>query len=280
MTVPLLGKWYDTRIGVPRYLRSRPRTGNLGVKPESDARLDLVSVAFNNPEMVATQANLLASRLEDPYELCVVDNSSDAVATVEVASVAARSGSHYLRPPALPVSVRRDPSLSHGLTLNWAYRNWLAPRGASFVGTLDHDVFPLRRTSLIDELGGEVIWGLPQERLDDPSIWYPWPGLTVIDARQLDLRSVDLRPDSRRGYDTGGGLLERAVSISGRPIAAARPRVEHRYQRFDGSTDPQSSYVELIDDWVHVINGSNWAESPWTAGKVEFVKGLTGPPTN
>jgi hypothetical protein len=218
--------------------------------------LDLVTIAFNNSHVVSEQIRLMRANLRDPFSHTVADNSSDRSLSREIELLCARQQVSYVRLPHTHSSPY-DPSSSHGRALNWAWRNYIAPRSAPYFGFLDHDVFPVRPTSLLQHLRDQPVWGHLQTR---GSRWYPWPGLCVFDARWLGDRQLDFRPG--RGFDVGGTLYDLLCPSLSRD-SLEWPSMSYGRLREGGDTPqdgdiPQDDLYEMIGDWLHTINGSGW----------------------
>jgi len=234
--------------------RAGATAGNGGPVVEAldeTALVDLATIAFNNVAVIAEQARLLKKYLADPFAHTVFDNSSDPDCSQSIEAVCRSLDVGYIRLPRSPVAT---PSESHGLALTWAYRNHLAPRGADYFGFLDHDVFPIRQTRLIELVQDQGVAGHLQQRGDR---WYLWPGFCFF-ARGLvgDLK-LDFMPAP--GVDTGGAIWEPLYSKLDR---SALPQLPHRYEGLREGGDPQRDLVEYIGDWLHMINASGWKDSP------------------
>jgi hypothetical protein len=262
-----------------RFLRTKPAPAP---RPP-DAPLAVAVVAFNNPDLIFWQRRLLAERLEDPFDYVVVDNSTDAGAAERTGLFCAREGLRYVRVP-VALAPRRDGSYSHGLALNWAVRHVLGAYGR--VAFIDHDLFPVRRTSILKALGSSPFYGHIQRR--GPR-WYLWPGFAFFDLEKIGRGRLDFMPG--KGLDTGGGNW---ASIFSRLDPAERPGPRHRYARLpDLLAAPPEDWeartlqdpgegeitrlvqgeelVEFIGDWMHLFNGSNWRGAP---GKREAMETL------
>lgn len=212
--------------------------------------LDLVTIAFNNAHVVSEQIRLLGTNLRDAFSCTVVDNSSHRSRSREIEELCGVSKIPYVRLPRTSSSAY-DPSASHGRALNWAWRNYIRPRAARYFGFLDHDVFPVRPTSLVERLQSQPVWGHLQTR---GTRWYLWPGLCAFDAGWLAGRDLDFRPSP--GVDVGGRLSE----ILDRSLARDSlewPALTYRQLR-DGGEIPQDHLYEEIGDWLHTVNGSGW----------------------
>jgi hypothetical protein len=215
--------------------------------------LDLVTVAYNEPDLIIEQHKRLGQHLTDPYHYTVIDNSLDAAARQTILDWAQREGVAYVGLPLNPFSGRR-PSDSHGLALNWTYEHYLKPRSAAYVGFLDHDLWPIGRVSVVPLLQTQPAFGSLQERGER---WYLWPGFAFFRGDLLAKHHPDFMPSP--GLDTGGGNWSKLFSALDR--AAWRFPVR-QYRKVADEGNAQADVMEMFDgSWRHLINGSNWAES-------------------
>jgi hypothetical protein len=236
------------------------RVAHAETPPEAGV-LDLVTVAYNSRWAIEEQIRRLRANLRDPFRYTVLNNSSRMSEREAIESLCDDEQVGHV---SLPNNPGANPSTSHGLALTWAWRHFLAPRNAQYVGFVDHDVFPMRSTHVISRLGLSGVYGYQQER---QGVRYLWPGFCFFERRVLEGVAVDFRP--KPGLDTGGGLwplvfskLERS-SVS-EPI--------HRYETLSGEGDLK---VEYFDEWLHTINASNWMPADSRAAFVrKWLEGI------
>lgn len=225
----------------------------------------LVTIAFNNPVVIAIQIILLRRFLLDDYVLIVADNSSRPQARTLLGSVCEKLGTQYVSIPRFPLAL--GPSESHAMALNWVNSNIFLPSKAAYFGFLDHDIYPFCKTSIMSFFNEFNAIGLKQER---KNLWYLWPGFVFFNNLFLQSAKVDFRPDPKRALDTGGRLY-----------------FSHNYQRRQNEIlflkekyfysdakekKPQISTYSLIEDWIHTRNGSYWTScSPREDAIIHFL---------
>ena len=160
----------------------------------------LVTVAFGDPELVSWQARLLRHYVPNvPY--VVVDNSlSDEVAR-EIFRVAGGAGAAYLRAPANPWS-GDAASRSHGIVLNWTWRNVIVPGEPQAFGFIDHDIFPTAPTDPFAPLADQDVYGIVRT---SGSRWFLWAGFCMFRFAAVRDKALDFGQDWFVGLDTGGG---------------------------------------------------------------------------
>jgi hypothetical protein len=223
-----------------------------------DEVLDLVTVAFNNPQLLAEQHRLLEKNVLDPFVWTIADNSSDDHARAEIRLYCLE---HHLPLIDLPRSpyTGRNPSRSHGESLNYVYRRYLQPRKAKYIGLLDHDVFPVAPTRIIPELVQSQVFG---RVVHQNGAWYIWPGLAFFGRSILDRHRVDFNPCP--GLDTGGSnfeLLYRELNV------ATIDRMGHRIDRVFDQEHGFWNY-EVLGSWIHTQNGSAWRPNDMATSSV------------
>lgn len=225
-------------------------TGCDASRLEDADRVDVATVAFNNADVIGEQIRLIGKNLSDPHEYTVADASDDADASRGIRAHCEAGGVGYIRLPRSR-SARLDPSAAHGRALNWLFRKFLRPRGARYAGLIDHDVFPIRPTSVIEAIGRAPAWGHMQRGRGG---WYLWPGLCFFDMGAVGGRELDFRPG--RAGDTGARNHEALFRDIDEADIVPPP---HTYGRLrEGNGDPQSHGYELIGDWLHTFNASHW----------------------
>ena len=94
-----------------------------GERLPDPARLDLATIAFNNPMVISEQIRLLRKNLQDPFEYTVADQSPDPELAARIRRVCAEAEVGYLMLPR--GRLRLNPSISHGRALNWVLANYL-----------------------------------------------------------------------------------------------------------------------------------------------------------
>lgn len=213
------------------------------------AAVDIVTVAFNNEMVIEQQERLLRKYLLDSFSYTVADNSSDPEKRVIIRQLCIEKGIGYVSLPPNPYN-GKNSSFSHGLALNWIYNNYIIPRKIECFGFIDHDIYPVKPTSILSFLEQAPVFGLIQERGDK---WYLWPGFCFFLRDFIDARIVDFLPG--KDSDTGGRNWE---SIYSKLDRQQIPVVNHEYGNLREGTDPQSDLYEKIGDWVHTFNASYW----------------------
>jgi hypothetical protein len=240
------------------------RSLNTSNAPLSDDNvLDLITVAFNNDALIEHQIGLLKQNLADPHHYTVIDNSNRAEMRAQIEALCAREGAAYVGLPANPYD--GHPGLSHGAALNWAHRHYIAPRRARYWGSIDHDMYPIRRTTIIPHLQACGLYGVLHFNGD---AWYLWPGFGFFARWRTQRVAMNFLPVP--GLDTGGGNWQRLYS--GNPKSTVpTPSFAYIDLRAGEGETAQAARAERHGDWLHMVNGSNWAAAD---GKLELFEAL------
>lgn len=224
----------------------------------------LASIAFNHPRLISEQIRLLEKNLRDPYHLIVFDNSSNLNAADEIERVCAASGEEY----------RRLSTRMHHEGLNQAARELLS-EDDPFIGFLDHDIFPIRETTLIDKIAEAGFYGVGQRHPATGHL-YIWPGFCFFSREWLNGRPLDfsgLRDgDKRNDGDTGSSLWPLFKDEDWEKLF--RPRHFHEPIRKPDEYGLQSWGYEVIGDWMHMTNGSGWMRVPEAKERERLLFGL------
>ncbi len=228
-------------------------------------RLAVITVAFNNPAVVLEQARRLRRHLVDDFDWYVVDNSTDRAARQPIAEAAALGGGTCVTIDRNPYRALGSPS--HGFALDVAWRALVRHSARQHVALLDHDVFPIRPTSLVANIGTSALAGMLQIR---DHRWYAWPGLLVVDVTRFDVDRLTFMPGG--GVDTGGHVPAALRGDGGRACLREMEATEVRIRHTDGRL--QSDFVMMIGDWLHLLNASGWCEVPNPVDRMAMVEAL------
>lgn len=215
--------------------------------------LAIASIAYNAPDAVDHQLRLLSKHLTDDHHVCVFDGSSDEEAAARIGQLAYEHGAAHMR-----LLTR-----THHEALNQAAKRLLAGGDADIVGFLDHDVFPVRQTTVVDKVDGVGFYGVGQ-RHPATGVLYPWPGFVWfsrdwVAGRELDFGGI-LSADPRYNGDTGSLLWPLFREEDWQNLF----RAEHGYRALREPDDHglQSWGYEVIGDWIHLSNASHWMAVP------------------
>ena len=245
-------------MGPPRPpLRVAPggRSGALRAVLEQLSGKNLIaSIAFNAPWTIGWQLRFVTRHLDNAAFL-VADNSTDPQAAQQSPRCAREARVAYLELPENPYQGRRYASRSHGLALNWVYRNVMRELRPAAWGFFDHDLFPTRAFDPEKRLRGQPFYGELERR---PGGAYLWPGYCLF-SREADRDALlDFRQDWFVGLDTGGMNAE---LVAGHPQFASMTFAKSRSIGPGRNVAVTIDEIDWFDDCVHLGNASGWYRS-------------------
>ena len=129
------------------------------------SNFDIYTVAFNNVEVIDYQIRLLKKYLKDEHFHIIADNSNDKEKSEKIKKLCVKYGVWYIK---LPENILFC-SLSHGAALNYLYRNYVEKRKPKYFWLLDHDIFPIKNTSILDHFWNQDFYGY---LVDKHRRWY------------------------------------------------------------------------------------------------------------
>ncbi len=156
---PLTQKYKTLRYRLVNsiHLRRPARKGDAGALAASiRGKKVLVTVAFSDPQLIEWQAQLMRTYVSQPVYL-IADNSPDDASAAEIAMIAQRHRCPYVRLPANPWG---RGSRSHGISMNWLWRNIILPGEPEAFGFLDQDLFPTAPDDPFSALSTQDFYGL------------------------------------------------------------------------------------------------------------------------
>ena len=228
---------------------------HLPLSPLKEKSLDIITVAFNNVELIQYQEHFLHRFIQDPYLHIVVDNSTDLKVREQLYQFCLENKIAYI---SLPKNFMNwvGGSYSHAAALNYTYKHIIQKRRPFAFGQIDHDLFPTRPISIINKLSKQPIYG--PLRLRD-QWWYLSAIMSFFQYDFVKDKKVDFMPvtPDKIYLDSGGGNWYSLYSQLNRErIIFPNECIEPLR---DGG-DRHGDSLEFFDDklWLHTINGSCW----------------------
>jgi hypothetical protein len=215
---------------------------------DDTTKIHLFVIAYNSPSLIYDQIILINKFLdEDEYIYNVIDNSSDSLARKEIENICLAKGIKYI---SVPNHFLSNASYSHGFALNFTYKTIIQRLNIKLFGFLDHDIFPIKKTSLFSKVNSKPIYSLPQKRFDKKI--YPWPGFCFFNSKLLSIRDLDFSPSLKFHCYTGG------LNIFDKKYFNEAISKNVFLLKKDPSAKIQNQAYQIIDDWIHFYNGSFW----------------------
>lgn len=245
------------------------KTCNLQVRPSEEKSVDLITVAFNNAELIRLQHAFVEKNIRDPHQQIIVDNSTKEDVREEIFAFCQSHGLTYLGMPKNLLN-KVGGSYSHAMTMNYTYRRLIRKRRPYAFGQIDHDLFPIQHVSILEKLENQPVYGPLRDRGNE---WYLSAIMSFFRFDFVRDKRVDFMPvtpttaylDSGGGnwYDVYSRLDKKGLVFPDECIEALREggdRHRDSLEYFDGK------------NWLHTINGSCWKAVD--AGKENMIREL------
>ena len=228
------------------YGRRAARGGDLAAVARIIAGRDvLVTIAFDDPEAIFWQALLIRHYVPRALHI-IVDNSSDERAA-EIAAVAARCELPYLR---LPRNPWRSSSRSHGIALNWVWRNVLCPGAPRAFGFIDDDLFPTAPDDPFTPLDIQSFFGVIREA---GQRWFLWAGYCMFRFDAVSDKQLDFGQDWFIGLDTGGANWNVLYRLFKR---ATLQEAQSIFTPYKAGVEVHDGPLQWCGTWLHEVGTS------------------------
>ncbi len=234
----LINRWYLARPA---------RAGDVAsVARGLRGRKVLATVAFNDPEAIAWQWQLVRRYVPNALYL-IADNSASESKATAIAEIARAHAIAYVRLPANPW---RWPSRSHGLALNWVWQNVIRLGEPEAFGFIDDDIFPTEPNDPFAPLATQDFFGLA--RTAGPR-WFLWAGFCVFRFDRVKHAPLDFGQDWFAGLDTGGGNWQ----VLYRHADPARMRwLDTTFVPYREGVDTVDGALQWCGTWLHEIGST------------------------
>lgn len=234
------------------FTNKKPIFSNLDKSKLENANLIIITIAFNNIEIIKLQHSYLKQNLKEKFDYIIVDNSNLENISFQIFEYCMENNISYIKLPLNPFS--GNPSKSHGIALNWAYEHIIKIFKPVFFGFIDHDILPFKETSITPFIK-DGIFGLIQERNEK---WYLWPGFCFYEYNFISKIKLNFMPTI--GLDTGGSnYYSLYKNINKNNIYKIKQiyfdlEKKETVDKFNNIGE----IVEIIGNWVHIMRTSNW----------------------
>lgn len=162
------------------------------VNEKKSNEFEIYTIAFNNEKVINYQIKLMKKNFTDNNLHIIVDNSSDNKIAKKIKWICINTDTMYVRLPRNTLF----SSQSHALSLNYTYKNIIEKRWCKYFWFLDHDIFPIKKTSILSNLKKQKMYGylLDREKLEYArNAWTIRPWFCFFDmniSKKFDFRPV------------------------------------------------------------------------------------------
>jgi hypothetical protein len=251
------------------HVRRRQRGGDTSLAQRIRGRRVLVSIAYDDPEVIDMQASAVARFVPGAFYV-IADNSSDDALARDIAAVAVRHAVPYVRLPRLASS--KDGSRSHGLALDWTWRNVIRPSQPEAFGFLDDDLFPTGPDDPFAMLGQQPVFGLIRTAGER---WFLWAGFCFFRFDAARHLKLNFGQDWFKGLDTGGGnwnVLYRRLDHGSLVFSPTH------FEPYRPGADPVHDSIQWCGQWLHEVGQTRRAgRLEQAADKRRHIKDILSP---
>jgi len=162
------------------------------INPQEAKEFEIYTVAFNNAKVIEYQIKLCEKNIKDEFLHIIIDNSIDKKASSDIKNVCIKYKKMYIR---LPQNTLYS-SQHHTLALNYTWINIVQKRMCRYFWFLDHDIFPVKKTSILPILKQQKLYGYlidKYRRWFMWNAWFLWPWFSFFDktlSRKFDFGLV------------------------------------------------------------------------------------------
>lgn len=271
------------------YVRYCSWLASIASKPEKDAEKDrencellVVTIAFNKPDLIKKQLELMQENFKDKdYIHVIADNSNKKALREEIADICNKANVRYVPVPRFLNQLSRTRlfwyGVSEGTALNWLWNKYIIGIKPRRMAIIDHDLLPIKETSLIDKLGTNDFYGADRFRGD--SSWYLWPGYVIFNCNKMWDKRISFQPCfiGKTFLDAGGWMyhsLYKDYKRDNNMFAKVETYniVNDKNQKNRNDDIYHRNCIQIIDgSWLHLINGSNYAKLKGKEGIMKNV---------
>jgi len=233
----------------------------------------ILTVAYNNEQLIERQIELIRDNIKDEdYRYMVADNSTSRQKRMAIKQICQNHGVSYIAiPKAICILTNHQCAVSHGAALNWVYYHFLRKIKPKRFAVIDHDIFPVKPYNLTSALGEKDFYGVSRSCGEE---WYLWPGWCIFNFDKFTTKPNFEPIYTKKNFlDTGGSNYPRyyyKYNTKDIPFPVVKT---WRYKKTEGLNRHcdilHSDYIQVVDkSWLHIINGSNYANIP---GKEDMI---------
>lgn len=251
-------------------LQAKPtKVCNLSLSPIEKKQVDIITVAFNNAELIRYQEQFFRKFITDSYTHIIVDNSTNMSVREELFHYCKENGITYIGLPKNRLNMV-GPSYSHATALNYVYRHVICQRKPWAFALTDHDLFPIQPVSIMSKLENQPVYG--PIRLKE-KWWYLSAIMSFFRYDFVMEKHVDFMPVTPGTIylDSGGGNWYELYSKMDRNMLQFP---EECIEPLRDGEDRHSDMLEYFDQkrWLHTINGSCWKKIKNESEKKNLVQ--------
>lgn len=224
-------------------------------------KVQVISITFQNPTVTQWQIKQIKTHCAD-IELLIFDNSRDDSLANQIKLICEDEKVFYFR---LPVNNVKHANRSHGMAMNWIYRQFITLKQPDYFGFIDHDLIPLSTFAIRPKLMNKPFYGILYA--GGRETWQTWAGYTFFDRKFMENKEINFMYHFEIGLDTGGFNYESIYKPTLLIPEHYAPNESVTFNLPEGECA-----VQMIDDvWFH-IGGIGYGDN--YANKQGYVKSI------
>ncbi len=243
--LPLSDAWKQTRNDVwQAFYNGKPAQGLEAFLAQATGRHLGLVVAFEQPWALNWQLSLAAKNVPG-LQMLVFDNSREAAMRERIAEVCRSHGVAYL---SLPPGKTRHVNRSHGLAMNWIYRNVVLRLQPDSFMFIDHDMIPVLPNPYPAQVAEQPIYG--RYNSAKPWSWQFWAGYCAFRFDFAQGRRINFMYDFGNDLDTGG---RNWPSVYRHFQPGSLRMAAHEFVPVTDPVTGEAATVEMVDgSWFHI----------------------------
>jgi hypothetical protein len=218
-----------------------------------------ITIAFNTPWTIELLIDSWHHYCNET-PLLVADNSNRHEASGDIRKICNAKNITYIKLPKNPV---KHPSRSHGLALNWTWRNIVAKLDhLERVGFIDHDCYPIKQCRPNNQ-SSAFAYGVTKsswiEENNAKNLWAGYMFFQQKSATRLQNIPFNFLPDALNGLDTGGSNWRQVYrKLETNAIEAAESITINSNELLGGYSSNEVCELQMIDQcFIHAAGVSH-----------------------
>jgi hypothetical protein len=223
-------------------------------------KVSVIVVAFNKPEFIKLQYDLLSKYMSDVFEFYVYNNSNNPITSKNIEEECNRYGIEYI---SVPQSIFNSSDVSYraGKSLDYAiHHNMNTYTDSTHLMILDSDMFLIKPFSMVEYMGHFDLMGIYQQR---GHVFYYTNQLMFVDnckVKNFDTETKFL-PGIIDGQATDcGGYLYTYINRYGILHGNVRDNVHSGTLKSEDIPNIDIEFAPYFQTEIEMMNGTNFAE--------------------
>jgi hypothetical protein len=223
-------------------------------------KVSVIVVAFNKPEFIKLQYDLLIKYLSDRFEFYVYNNSNNAGVSKNIEDECNRHGINHI---FVPQSIFKSSDVSYraGKSLDYAiHHNMNTYTDNTHLMILDSDMFLVKPFNMVNYMGHFDLMGIYQQR---GHVFYYTNQLMFVDISKVKNFDTETKflPGIIDGQPTDcGGYLYNYINKYGVLNGNVKDNVHSGELKSENVINIDADFVPYFKNEIEMMDGTNFAE--------------------